>query len=143
MISKVLDTVRGDKAERALSPEEEAGVTLSQTELERLFGSGAVQMPVPPAAGGDRAAKIAERQARAAAVLAQANASSPRRLSVVYGSILCTGAELAAYKAGSVLELDRASGAPAEILVDGKPFGRGVIGSKDGKTAVRLVEVFP
>lgn len=183
-LDKVLNSVRKDNAEHD-EEDEEAGVALSQAELDRLFSGGSspfAEAPlskpsVPPvqetsipepevspvadlppeelspkteeksnqdlidAVVNAREAKIAERKARMAEMLAQANASSPRRIQVIYGSALKSGAELDAIPEGGVLELDRMTTELAEIYVDGKLYARGKLGSsKDGHTAIKITQ---
>ena len=104
--------------------------------------SDAPEAPSEPTGEDTRAARIAERKARMAEMLAQANASSPKRISVVYGTALKTGAELDKAKEGSVLELDRLSTELAEIFVDGKLYARGKLGtSKDGHAAIKITQI--
>ena len=88
-----------------------------------------------------RAAKIAERKARAAEMLARVNASSPKRITVVYGSTLRRGSEISALAAGDLLELDRSPEEAAEIQVDGKPFAYGRPGVVNGRTAIKITRI--
>jgi flagellar motor switch protein FliN/FliY len=89
----------------------------------------------------ERARKIAERKARSAAILAQANASSPKRITVIYGSTVKKSAEMDQLKEDSVIELDRASDEIVEILADGKPFAMGKLEVSNGKASVRIVRM--
>ncbi len=142
-IDKVLTTVRSDKKERALSDEEEKSVTLSQSELEKILESVPLKVenlkaPEESKEEVEQKAKIAERQAQPAAMFAEANAHSPKRISVIYGSLLCDEEKFSSIKEGTVLDLDRAAGEVADILVDGKLYAKGMIGAKNGKTAVKI-----
>jgi len=88
-----------------------------------------------------RAAKIAARKARAAALIAQANATSPRRITVVYGSILKKQKEVDTFEKGTVIQLDRQPIESAEILVDGKLFAKGKLSSQNGHASVQITEI--
>ncbi len=92
-------------------------------------------------AAAARAAKIAERKARAAEMLARVNASSPKRISVIYGSTLRKGDEISALAAGDTIVLDRALTETAEIQVDGKPFAYGVLGNANGNAAIKITRL--
>lgn len=159
-LDRVLNNIRHDNSERESKPVS-SGIALSQADLDKLFGAGATatviskpheapakedQAPVSEPAPADnadalRAAKIAERKARAAEMLARVNASSPKRITVIYGSVLRKGDEISALQAGTMLELDRAMEENAEIQVDGKPFAYGKIGSTNGKAAVKITRL--
>lgn len=163
-LDDILHTVREDNEEHQRIPYP-SSVPLSQSDLDVLLGGGApsttVTAPKPPAAPSEtapqskqtapaaesddaaaaRAAKIAERKARTAEMLARVNASSPKRVSVIYGSTLRKGGELSALRLGDNLVLDRVLEAAADILVDGKPFARGILGYSDGTASVRITEL--
>ena len=148
-LDDILHNVRkdNDEHEHVSYP---AGVSLSQSDLDALLGGDAVstvvkpqQKPAEAPQGADaaRAAKIAERKARAAEMLARVNAGSPKRVSVVYGSTLRKGDEISALRPGDTIALDRAAEAAADILVDGKLFARGILETADGSASVRLTEL--
>lgn len=150
-LDKILSSVLKDNDELMRKPDT-PGVSLSQSDLDKLLGGGAssttVVKPQGAAAGADdadaaRAAKIAERKARAAEMLARANASSPKRISVLYGSTLKKGDEIKSLHLGDIIELDRAETAAADILVDGKLYGRGILKTANGKSTVMLTELLP
>ncbi|MCR5724364.1 MAG: FliM/FliN family flagellar motor C-terminal domain-containing protein [Treponema sp.] len=173
-LNRVLNNIRNDNSERENKPVS-SGISLSQADLDRLFGSGssstvstgsaspekaapaatpAAGTGTPPASGdaqasdsasaatdAARAAKIAERKARAAEMLARVNASSPKRITVIYGSTLRKGEELAGLAPGDMLELDRVMEEAAEIQVDGKPFAYGYLGKVNGNAAVKITRI--
>lgn len=85
--------------------------------------------------------KIAARKARMEAMLKAVNSQSPKRISVVYGSTLSTGAEIDKYEVGSVIELDRAMDSGVDVFCDGKLIARGFIGKHNGKAAVRISQM--
>jgi flagellar motor switch protein FliN/FliY len=62
-------------------------------------------------------------------------------VSVELGRARLTIAELLALRAGSVVELDKLAGEPADILVNGTPIARGEVVVVDEKFGVRVVEV--
>ena len=142
-LDNVLNAVRADNRQNESSPT----VSVSQGELEKLFGSDAPAEPLSPSSSesqdtdSERARKIAERKARSAAILAQANASSPKRITVIYGSTVKKSAEMDQLKEDSVIELDRASDEIVEILADGKPFAMGKLEVSNGKASVRIVRM--
>ena len=148
-IDRVLNNVRHDNEENDAPAAQE--ISLSQAELDALFGGNtkatyvkdsevpAVSDEVP--APADKAAKIAARKAKTAALLAKVNASSPKRVSVVYGTMLGAEEQLHDLAAGSFLELDRLSTDSADIFIDGKLFAHGRLGSLNGHAAVRITEI--
>lgn len=160
-LDKVLHNIRNDNAEngKAFSAPSAA---VSQAELDRLLGGGATKTTRPdekereplrrePISMGvitgvqiseaDHAAKIAERKARAAELLAKVNAASPKRLSVVYGSSMRKGEAVSQIKAGDSIMLDRIIEDVADILLDGKPFARGKLTTIDGYAAVTITQI--
>ncbi len=162
-LNKVLNNIRKDNDEREKIPDS-PGIALSQSELEKLFGSSQSLAPKSDStAGGNsgtssvteketelqsdterdaaREAKIAERKARAAAILAQANASSPKRISVVYGTATRRGHEVEKLQPGDTIQLDRIIPEYADILVDGKLFARGIIKDQNGHASVTIAQL--
>ena len=160
-LDKVLNNIRNDNAEngKAFSAPSAA---VSQAELDRLLGGGSTKTTKPDPANtephrrepismgvitgvqsseADHAAKIAERKARAAELLAKVNAASPKRLSVVYGTVMRKGEAISQIKAGDSIMLDRLTEDVADILLDGKPFARGKLTTEDGYAAVRVTEI--
>ena len=111
-----------------------------KTEAKNQDSQKAVQTPSEADAKA-RAAKIAARKARAAALIAQANATSPRRITVVYGSILKKQKEVDSFTKGTVIQLDRQPVEAAEILVDGKLFAKGKLSSQNGHASVQITEI--
>lgn len=150
-LDKILNDVRKDNTENEPAP---VGVALPQSALDDILGEDASSTVVKPQpeeaktyatpeeAEAARAAKIAARKARTAELLARVNANSPKRISVIYGSALLKGSELSALKPEDTLTLDRGEETAADILVDGKQFGRGIITYADGKASVKITEIF-
>jgi flagellar motor switch protein FliN/FliY len=65
----------------------------------------------------------------------------PMRLSVEVGSTSMTLAELIALKQDAVVELDRQTDDPLDILVNGTLIARGEIVTVDGRYGVRVCEI--
>lgn len=82
--------------------------------------------------------KIAARKARMEALLAQVNAQSPKRVSVVYGSMLSTGDKISKYEKGTIIELDREYGSDVDVLCDGKLIAKGKILGDRKQAAVEI-----
>lgn len=144
-INVVLNSVRTDNAENESKFKVEHDVSLSQNDLDKLLSGMPATGNKENVAGDDkaakRAAKIAERKARAAAILAKSNAESPKDITVVYGSTRLSGSEASALQAGAVIELERTPGDFATILLDGKPFAKGILGKQNKKTAIQITEL--
>ena len=135
-IDRVLNTVRQDnKEQEELTPLQE-GISLCQADLDALFGKNSNSTTI-----SIHSEKIAARREQSAALLAKVNASSPKRISVVYGTVLCPGEKVDELKVGGLLELDRLSVESAEIYVDGKLFGRGKLGTVNDHAAVKLTQI--
>ena len=156
-LNRVLNNIRTDNDEHEKIPAS-SGVSLSQADLEKLFGNSskstlnsaektadsavnAEQTAEESSAEAIRAAKIAERKRHAAELLAQANADSPKRISVVYGTATRRGHEIEKFAVGDTICLDRIVSEYADILVDGKLFARGAIAEKDGQTSVTITQI--
>lgn len=146
-LNRVLSNVRKDNDEHEKNPAPDA-VSLSQGELERLLAGGSSSAEKPAAADvsqaekdAARAAKIEERRKRAAALIDQANASSPKRISVVYGTATRRGWEIEKLRVGDSILLDRIVHEYADILVDGTLFARGAIENKDGHATVKIMQI--
>ncbi len=65
----------------------------------------------------------------------------PVRVTVEVGGAKLLVREVLQFDKGSVIELDRASGEPADLLVNGKLLARGEVTVVDDRLAVRVVEV--
>lgn len=65
----------------------------------------------------------------------------PMRLSVEVGATSMTLAELIALKQDAVVELDRQTDDPLDILVNGTLIARGEIVTVDGRYGVRISEI--
>ncbi|MDE7227990.1 MAG: FliM/FliN family flagellar motor switch protein [Treponemataceae bacterium] len=145
-LNRVLSNVRRDNDEHEKIPDPDA-VSVSPSELERLLagGSSSAEKSAADAAQAEkdaaRAAKIEERRKRAAALIEQANASSPKRISVVYGTATRRGWEIEQLRVGDSILLDRIVHEYADILVDGTLFARGAIESKDGHATVKIMQI--
>lgn len=146
-LNRVLSDVRKDNVEHEKNPAPDA-VSVSPSELERLLVGGSSVAEKSAAADAlqaekdaARAAKIEERRKRAAALIEQANASSPKRISVVYGTATRRGWEIEQLCVGDSVMLDRIVHEYADILVDGTLFARGAIESKDGHATVKIMQI--
>ena len=140
----VLKKVQKDNAEFEHT-HQTRGVALSQSELDDLLSSGlpvvTAVKPVPVDIDAARAAKIAERKARSAQLLAAVNAKNPKRISVVYGTATVQSSRIDEFKAGDKILLDRIANTPADVLVDGKLFAKGTIQIHGGHAAVKITEL--
>lgn len=65
----------------------------------------------------------------------------PLRLTVEIGSSKLLLREVLQLGKGSVIELDRDSGEPADVFVNGRLIARGDVTSIDNRLAVRIVEL--
>jgi flagellar motor switch protein FliN/FliY len=65
----------------------------------------------------------------------------PLRVTVEIGSTRMLVAEVLQLDKGSVVELDRLSGEPADVLVNGRLVGRGEVTMVEDRLAVRLLEI--
>ncbi|CAN5311849.1 hypothetical protein BH09PSE3_BH09PSE3_09660 [soil metagenome] len=65
----------------------------------------------------------------------------PMRLSVEVGSASMTLSELIALKQDAVIELDRQTDEPLDILVNGTLIARGEIVTVDGRYGIRITEI--
>ena len=65
----------------------------------------------------------------------------PLRLSVEVGSAHLAVRDVLALSKGSIVELDRGSGEPADIFVNDRLIARGEISSEDDRVAVRITEL--
>ncbi|MDB5713236.1 MAG: fliN [Sphingomonadales bacterium] len=65
----------------------------------------------------------------------------PMRLSVEVGSASMTLAELIAMKQDAVVELDRQTDDPLDILVNGTLIARGEVVTVDGRYGIRICEI--
>jgi len=67
----------------------------------------------------------------------------PIPVTVELGRVRLTLGDLCRLKAGSLLELDRESHEPADVLVNGKVVAHGEIVTIDGRYGVRITSVEP
>jgi flagellar motor switch protein FliN/FliY len=65
----------------------------------------------------------------------------PMRLSVEVGATSLTLSELVALKQDAIVELDRQTDDPLDILVNGTLIARGEIVSVDGRYGIRVCEI--
>lgn len=65
----------------------------------------------------------------------------PLRVTVEIGSTRMLVAEVLQLDKGSVVELDRLAGEPADVLVNGKLVGRGEVTMVEDRLAIRLLEI--
>jgi len=68
-------------------------------------------------------------------------ADVPLELTVEVGSTRLRVRDVLALEKGSVIELDRASGEPADVLVNGRLVARGELSVVDDRLAVTVTEV--
>lgn len=162
-IDRVMNNVRADTLEQENVTPLTDGISLSQSELDALFGKNtkstyintAAQEKAAPADRApepekqpvektpqNHAAKIAARRAQAAALLAKVNASSPKRVQVVYGTTLYDDEKIDALAPGSLIELDRLSTDSADVYVDGKLVAKGRLGSIRDHAGIKITEIY-
>lgn len=65
----------------------------------------------------------------------------PLRVTVELGSTRMLVREVLQLDKGSVIDLDRAAGEPADVLVNGRLLARGEVTVEDDRLAVRIVEM--
>ncbi len=65
----------------------------------------------------------------------------PLRLSVEVGSANLPVRDVLALSKGSIVELDRSSGEPADIYVNDRLIARGEISHEDDRVAIRITEL--
>lgn len=65
------------------------------------------------------------------------------QVTVELGRARMTVRELLSLRAGSVIELDRAAGSPADVLVNGRLIARGEVVVVDENFGVRITEIVP
>lgn len=65
----------------------------------------------------------------------------PLRLSVELGSAKLPVREVLALREGSVVELDRMNGEPADVYVNERLIARGELDVKDDRVAIRITEL--
>lgn len=130
-----------------------AGRTLTGPALATALGSATVAVPL--LAGGTVEAVLflaADRVPAAPATPAPANGHAPVRgvellhgvameVTVELGRTQLSVRELLALSPGDVLELDRAAGSPADLLVNGRLIARGEVVVVDEDFALRVTEI--
>lgn len=65
----------------------------------------------------------------------------PLQVSAELGRRSMTLAEICNLGKGSIVELDRAAGAPVDVFVEGTPIARGEIVAAGGSFAIRVTEL--
>ncbi len=65
----------------------------------------------------------------------------PLRVTVEVGSTKMLVRDVLQFAKGSVIDLDRASGEPADVLVNGRLLAKGEVTVEDDRLAVRIVEM--
>lgn len=122
----------------------------SRSEAAGTAGSGGDRPAAAPGPGGDRPAASAAEAAAAAAPKANVASAAgnldfvldvPLRVTVEIGSAEMRVAELLQVDKGSVIELDRLAGEPADVLVNGRFVARGEVTVVDDRLAVRILEI--
>lgn len=107
----------------------------------------AVQEATPPESGASRATTAPAEASRASEAADGPTAGLdlvldvPLRMTVEIGGTRLFVREVLQLDKGSVIELDRMSGEPADVLVNGRLVGRGEVTVVEDRLAVRLVEV--
>ena len=144
--------VEGDPAD-ALRAIDGGAVALVGAGGETLALIGLTLSATAVAAAAAAATATASAQATAAAAAAGAQSSGgPRRtmdllrdvqmdVTVELGRTHMTVQDLLALTPGSVVELDRAAGSPADILVNGQLIARGEVVVVDEDYAIRITEI--
>jgi flagellar motor switch protein FliN/FliY len=140
-----------DAAAAALGCAASAGRTLTSDEVVALLTPDAVAVPL--VAGGAPAAVVVVRTAsEAPTVRALDSAASPVRgvellhgvameVTVELGRTRLSVRDLLALTPGDVVELDRAAGSPADLLVNGRLIARGEVVVLDENFALRVTEI--
>ena len=98
---------------------------------------GAEQKEAPVESGGETQAAAAPAGTGALDLVIDV----PLRLTVEVGSSTLLVREALQLAKGSIIELDRGSGDPADILVNGRLMARGEVTVVDDSLAVRIVEM--
>jgi flagellar motor switch protein FliN/FliY len=143
-----------DAAAAALGTTAGAGRTLEAAELADAIG--AATLAVPLVSGGGTAAVLlvtAPPQQPAASPVSTSAPGTARRpgiellhgvamdVTVELGRTRLSVRELLALTPGDVLELDRAAGSPADLLVNGRLIARGEVVVVDENFALRVTEI--
>jgi flagellar motor switch protein FliN/FliY len=143
-----------DAAAAALGTTAGAGRSLDAAELVAAIQGATVAVPL--VAGGATAAVLlvaapaSQRTAAPAAAPASGNAPRPgiellhgvaMDVTVELGRTRLSVRELLALTPGDVLELDRAAGSPADLLVNGRLIARGEVVVVDENFALRVTEI--
>lgn len=113
---------------------------------------GAVAAPEAPAAvAGEPPAVAGEPASQAPSPSPAPGPRNPRSLELLHGVEMSVTVELGRTKLlmrevlslhpGSIIELDRAAGAPVDVLVNGKLLARGEVVVVDDELGVRLTEI--
>jgi flagellar motor switch protein FliN/FliY len=95
------------------------------------------------AVGTRRLEELSQANAGGAELSLQQLADVPIPVTVQLGRVRLTLGDLCRLKSGSLLELDRESHEPADILVNGKVVAHGEIVTIDGHYGVRITGVEP
>lgn len=139
-----------DAAAAALGCAAGAGRSLAAAEVAALLGPDAVAVPL--LAGGVPAAVVVARtSSEVAAVRAVDTLPHARGVELLHGVAMEVTVELGrtrlsvrdllALTPGDVVELDRAAGSPADLLVNGRLIARGEVVVLDENFALRVTEI--
>lgn len=101
--------------------------------------AAAVSTPEPSAAQASAEASPSETSGRESSL--DLVLDVPLRLTVEIGGTELYVREVLQLDKGSVVELDRMNGEPADVLVNGRIVGRGEVTVVDDRLAVRVVEL--
>ena len=140
-----------DAAAAALGCAAGAGRSLDAGEVAALLTADAVAVPLH--AGGVPTAVVVARTSTAAPTVRGLDQVGPsgRGVELLHGVAMEVTVELGrtrlsvrdllALTPGDVVELDRAAGSPADLLVNGRLIARGEVGVLDETFAVRVTEI--
>jgi flagellar motor switch protein FliN/FliY len=140
-----------DAAAAALGCAAGAGSSLDATEVAALLSTDAVAVPLH--AGGVPAAVVVARTSSAAPTVRGLDQVGPsgRGVELLHGVAMEVTVELGrtrlsvrdllALSPGDVVELDRAAGSPADLLVNGRLIARGEVVVLDENFALRVTEI--
>lgn len=138
-----------DAAAAALGCAAGAGRTLTTEDLPAVLVGNAVAVPLLD--GAAPAALVVARTGSGAAPVADSGPSAVRGVELLHGVAMEVTVELGrtrlsvrdllALTPGDVVELDRAAGSPADLLVNGRLIARGEVVVVDENFALRVTEI--
>ena len=126
-----------------MSEETESGTEMAEETVQNDGQAAApepAEQPAPPAPAQEGGEASSEADALGMAALGSL-VDVPLRLTVEVGATRMLVREVLQLNKGSVVPLDRMSGDPADILVNGRLVARGEVTMLDDSVAVRVVEL--